>query len=119
MSQLVTTVEHAQVDEGEYFTSKTEFRTAEEKTENLEERTIREEEVRRRLEIAPPDRDDDGFVLLDAIPRETPSGLPGIAKIPGAAFKNNFCSLGLYFFALLPCIEYVCYFFNRVFTATL
>lgn len=89
------------MDEGEYITSKTEFRTAEEKTESLEERKIREEEVWRILEIPPPDRDDDGFVLLDAIPRETPSGLPGIAKIPCAAFNNNFCSLVLYF--LLSC----------------
>lgn len=90
------------MDEGEYFTSKTEFRTVEEKTETIEERKIREEEVWRTPEIPPPpqtitDRDDDWLVLLDVIPRETPYVPPGIAEIPCAALKNKFGSLVLYF----------------------
>ncbi|XP_070821751.1 uncharacterized protein [Chaetodon trifascialis] len=70
----VTAVERAQVDEGEYFTSTTE---SEEKTEMIvEERKVREEEVWSVPEIPTPqtltERDDDWFVLLDVIPRETP-----------------------------------------------
>ncbi|XP_031708477.1 uncharacterized protein LOC116386431 isoform X4 [Anarrhichthys ocellatus] len=65
----VATVERAQVDEGEYLTSQTEITT-------YEERTMREEEVWRIPEIPPPqtvmERDDDWFVLLDVVPRETP-----------------------------------------------
>ncbi|XP_075964987.1 uncharacterized protein LOC142969175 isoform X5 [Anarhichas minor] len=73
----VATVERAQVDEGEYLTSQTEITTYEERTEIVvEERTMREEEVWRVPEIPPPqtvmERDDDWFVLLDVVPRETP-----------------------------------------------
>ncbi|XP_039662863.1 titin-like isoform X5 [Perca fluviatilis] len=72
----VTTVERTQVDEGVYFTSETEITTVEEKTEIIvEARQTREEEVWRVPEIPPPqtitERDDDWFVLLDAVPRET------------------------------------------------
>ncbi|XP_031154802.2 uncharacterized protein LOC116049367 isoform X6 [Sander lucioperca] len=72
----VTTVERTQVDEGEYFTSQTEITTVEEKTEIIvEARQTREEEIWRIPEIPPPqtitERDDDWFVLLDAVPRET------------------------------------------------
>ncbi|KAM6936089.1 uncharacterized protein PEZ65_006329 isoform 2-T2 [Lycodopsis pacificus] len=75
----VATVERVQVDEGECLTSQTEITTYEERTEIVvEERTMREEEVWRTPEIPPPapqtvmERDDDWFVLLDAVPRETP-----------------------------------------------
>ncbi|XP_078109293.1 uncharacterized protein LOC144519766 isoform X4 [Sander vitreus] len=72
----VTTVERTQVDEGEYFNSQTEITTVEEKTEIIvEARQTREEEIWRVPEIPPPhtitERDDDWFVLLDAVPRET------------------------------------------------
>ncbi|XP_035528044.1 uncharacterized protein LOC118335725 [Morone saxatilis] len=78
----VTTVERAQVDGGEYFSSTTEITTVEEKTEIIvEERQTREEEVWHIPEIPPPqtitERDDDWFVLLDVIPRETPYVPPG------------------------------------------
>uniref|UniRef100_A0A3Q3IH89 SAB domain-containing protein n=1 Tax=Monopterus albus TaxID=43700 RepID=A0A3Q3IH89_MONAL len=82
---LVTTVEHAQVDEGEYFTSKTEIATVEKKIESIaEERQIREEEVYGAPEISPSqmvtEREDDWFVLLDVILRETPYVPPVILK---------------------------------------
>ncbi|CAK6960484.1 uncharacterized protein LOC128367095 [Scomber scombrus] len=72
----VTSVKHVQVDEGERFTSKTEITTVEEKRDVIvEERTIREEEIRLMPEIPPPQnitkREDDWFVLLDVLPRET------------------------------------------------
>lgn len=102
---LVTTVERAQVDEGEYFTSKTEITTVEEETEIIvEERKIREEEVWRIPEIPPPQTITE---RRDVIPRETPYVPPGIAKIPCAAFQNNFGSPVLYF--MLACyIKEVC-----------
>ncbi|XP_032374153.1 uncharacterized protein LOC116690995 isoform X6 [Etheostoma spectabile] len=72
----VTTVERAQVGEGEYFTSETEITTVEEKTQIIvEARQTREEEICCVPEIPPPqtitERDDHWFVLLDAVPRET------------------------------------------------
>ncbi|XP_034731209.1 uncharacterized protein LOC117946871 isoform X15 [Etheostoma cragini] len=72
----VTTVERAQVGEGEHFTSETEITTVEEKTQIIVEAgQKREEEVCFVPEIPPPqtltERDDDWFVLLDAVPRET------------------------------------------------
>nr|XP_033496144.1 uncharacterized protein LOC117265653 isoform X2 [Epinephelus lanceolatus] len=72
----VTRVERAQVDEGKYFSSETEITTVQEKTENtVEETQTREEEVWRIPEIPPPqiliERDDDWFLLWDAVPRET------------------------------------------------
>ncbi|XP_054478342.1 LOW QUALITY PROTEIN: uncharacterized protein LOC129110178 [Anoplopoma fimbria] len=72
----VTTLERAQVDESEYLISKTEVTTFEEKTEIVVEETTMREEVWRIPEIPPPqtimERDDDWFVLLDVVPRETP-----------------------------------------------
>ncbi|XP_041798225.1 uncharacterized protein LOC121610272 isoform X2 [Chelmon rostratus] len=81
---VVTTVERAQVDEGEYFTSTTGI---EEKTEIIaEERTVRKEEVWRVPEIPTPqtvtEREDDWFVLLDVTPRETP-------YVPPVALKGK------------------------------
>ncbi|XP_035485046.1 uncharacterized protein LOC118302716 isoform X8 [Scophthalmus maximus] len=78
----VTSVELARVDKGEHFISKTEI-TAVEKTEIImEEKIMRGEEVQR--EIPPPstitDRDDDWFVLLDVVPRETLYVPPVILK---------------------------------------
>ncbi|XP_034731208.1 uncharacterized protein LOC117946871 isoform X14 [Etheostoma cragini] len=79
----VTTVERAQVGEGEHFTSETEITTVEEKTQIIVEAgQKREEEVCFVPEIPPPqtltERDDDWFVLLDAVPRET-SYVPPVA----------------------------------------
>lgn len=90
LSSLVSTVERAQVDEGEYFTSTTEFATVEEKTEIIvEERKLREEEVCRTPEIPPPqtitEREDDWLVLLDVVPRESSYVPPGTANIPCTA----------------------------------
>ncbi|XP_071325089.1 uncharacterized protein [Trachinotus anak] len=81
----VTTVEQAQVDEGEYVISKTEITTVEEKMEFIVgERKIREEESWHAPEIPPPPtityRDDDWFVLLDVIPRKT-------TYVPPVTFK--------------------------------
>ncbi|XP_068425786.1 uncharacterized protein [Clinocottus analis] len=81
----VTTVERAQLDEGESFTSQTESSTIVEKTEIVvEERTMREEEVWHIPAIPPPqtimERDDDWFVLLDVVPRETPYVSPVTLK---------------------------------------
>jgi len=89
LSPLVT-VERAQLDEGDYFTSQTEISTCEEKTEIVvEEKTMRGEEVWLIPEIPPTqtimDRDDDWFVLLDVVPRETSRAPPGTANIPRAA----------------------------------
>ncbi|XP_056262038.1 uncharacterized protein LOC130188025 isoform X4 [Pseudoliparis swirei] len=75
------TVERAQLDEGDYFTSQTEISTCEEKTEIVvEEKTMRGEEVWLIPEIPPTqtimDRDDDWFVLLDVVPRETSRAPP-------------------------------------------
>lgn len=91
LSSLVTTMERA---EGEYFTSKTEITTVEEKTEIvIEVRKIREEEVWHIPEIPPPqtttERDDDWFVQLAVIPREMPHVPPGTGKIPSAAFSKQ------------------------------
>lgn len=91
LSSVVTTVERAQVDEGEYFTSTTGI---EEKTEIIaEERTVRKEEVWRVPEIPTPqtvtEREDDWFVLLDVTPRETPYVPPGTARTPCAAFLSR------------------------------
>ncbi|XP_034466738.1 uncharacterized protein LOC117776691 isoform X5 [Hippoglossus hippoglossus] len=73
----VVAVEHALVEKGEYFISKPEITAVEEKTEIIiEERVIREEQAWSAPEIPTPqtitDREDDWFVLLDVIPRETP-----------------------------------------------
>ncbi|XP_056237233.1 titin-like isoform X5 [Seriola aureovittata] len=81
----VTTVEHAQVDKGEYVISKPEITTVEEKTEIIvEERKIREEEAWHAPEIPPPqaitERDDGWFVLLDVVPGETSYVPPVILK---------------------------------------
>ncbi|XP_045901683.1 uncharacterized protein LOC123968783 isoform X4 [Micropterus dolomieu] len=87
----VTTVERAQVDEGEYFTSTNEITTVEEKTEIIvEEGEIREEEAWRVPDIPPPsqtitDKADDWFVLLDVIPRQTPYVPPVTLKGRDAA----------------------------------
>lgn len=84
------------MDKGESFTSKTEITTVEEKRGIIvEERTIREEEIRLMPEIPPRQnitkREDDWFVLLDVLQRETSYVPPGTAKIPCDAFQNNFC----------------------------
>ncbi|XP_027142935.1 titin isoform X9 [Larimichthys crocea] len=83
----VTIVERAQVDEDKYFTSTTEITTVEEKTEIIvKERKIIEEEVWRVPDIPPAqtvtDRDDDWFVLLDVIPRDT-------AYVPSVTLKER------------------------------
>ncbi|XP_027142929.1 titin isoform X3 [Larimichthys crocea] len=83
----VTIVERAQVDEDKYFTSTTEITTVEEKTEIIvKERKIIEEEVWRVPDIPPAqtvtDRDDDWFVLLDVIPRDT-------AYVPSVILKER------------------------------
>lgn len=102
LSSLVTRVERAQVDEGKYFSSDTEITTVQEKTENtVEETQTREEEVWRIPEIPPPqiliERDDDWFLLWDAVPRETSYVPPGTAeKKPCTAFQNFGCPV-LYF----------------------
>ncbi|XP_042345169.1 uncharacterized protein LOC121945189 isoform X2 [Plectropomus leopardus] len=73
----VTIRERAQVvDEGEYFSTQSKIETVEEKTEIIvEERQIKEEEVRRILQIPPPqtiiERVDDWFLLLDVVPIES------------------------------------------------
>ncbi|XP_040901230.1 uncharacterized protein LOC121186532 isoform X15 [Toxotes jaculatrix] len=68
------------VDKGKYFFSKTEITTVEEKTE------IVEEKVWPAPEVPPPHtitaRDDDWFVLLDVVPRET-------AYIPPVIWKER------------------------------
>ncbi|XP_053287728.1 uncharacterized protein LOC128448899 isoform X3 [Pleuronectes platessa] len=73
----VVAVEHALVEKGECFISKPETTAVLEKTEIIiEERIIREEQAWSAPEIPSPqtitDREDDWFVLLDVIPRETP-----------------------------------------------
>ena len=89
------------MDKGQYFTSTTEFIKVE---TIVEERQIREEikeEKRRTPEIPPPqsttERDDDWFVVLDVVPRETLYVPPGITKISMCVFQKNFGSLVLYF----------------------
>ncbi|XP_036930180.1 titin-like isoform X4 [Acanthopagrus latus] len=94
----VTTVETAQVIEGEYFTSTTEITTADEETEVIvEERKITEEEVWRIPEIPPPEaateRDDDWFVLLDVVSRETPYVPPVTLKERDALDTKSFVSV--------------------------
>ncbi|XP_042345174.1 uncharacterized protein LOC121945189 isoform X7 [Plectropomus leopardus] len=80
----VTIRERAQVvDEGEYFSTQSKIETVEEKTEIIvEERQIKEEEVRRILQIPPPqtiiERVDDWFLLLDVVPIES-SYVPPVA----------------------------------------
>ncbi|XP_039973220.1 uncharacterized protein LOC120783904 isoform X3 [Xiphias gladius] len=80
----VSTVEHAQVEKGEYFISKTEIVTIEKKTEIIvEESKIRQEEVLHGPEIPPLQtisERDEWFVLLDLIPKETPYVPPVIWK---------------------------------------
>ncbi|XP_062254580.1 uncharacterized protein LOC133964485 isoform X4 [Platichthys flesus] len=73
----VVAVEHALVEKGECFISKPETTAVLEKTEIIiEDRIIREEQAWSAPEIPPPqtitDREDDWFVLLEVIPRETP-----------------------------------------------
>ncbi|KAM8734767.1 uncharacterized protein AB9X84_023470 isoform 12-T13 [Acanthopagrus schlegelii] len=94
----VTTVETAQVIEGEYITSTTEITTADEETEVIvEERKITEEEVWRIPEIPPPEtateRDDDWFVLLDVVSRETPYVPPVTLKERDALDTKSFVSV--------------------------
>ncbi|KAL6109075.1 uncharacterized protein ACO6RY_12286 [Pungitius sinensis] len=71
----VTTVERAQVGGSENFTSKSEISTFKEKTETVVEETTSREGVWRVPEIPPPhailERDDDWFVWLDVVARET------------------------------------------------
>ncbi|KAM7420588.1 hypothetical protein PAMA_015018 [Pampus argenteus] len=74
----VTSGGRVQLDEGEYFASKTEITTVVEKRGVIvEERRLGDEEIRYITEIPPPrtitspSRDDDWFVLLDSVPRET------------------------------------------------
>lgn len=70
------------MDEGENF-SKSEISTFEERTETVEETTVREG-VWRVPEIPPPqtimERDDDWFVWLDVVARETSYVPPGTAQ---------------------------------------
>ncbi|XP_020492996.2 uncharacterized protein [Labrus bergylta] len=100
----VVTVERAQVDEGEYFTSNSESTTFEEKIEItalekktklfVEERKVEEEEVWRASEIPPQqtaiERDDDWFILLDVIPRQTPYVPPVSSKRRGELDAESF-----------------------------
>nr|XP_020492998.1 uncharacterized protein LOC109986625 isoform X7 [Labrus bergylta] len=95
----VVTVERAQVDEGEYFTSNSESTTFEEKIEitALEKKTklfVEEEEVWRASEIPPQqtaiERDDDWFILLDVIPRQTPYVPPVSSKRRGELDAESF-----------------------------
>ncbi|XP_051813077.1 uncharacterized protein LOC110969054 isoform X3 [Acanthochromis polyacanthus] len=95
---VVPTVQRAQVDEGEYFTSETEIKTLEAKTEIIiEEKQIREEEVSRVPEIQQPqsitERVDDWFVLLDVIPRETPYVPPVASKDRAKIDEESFVSV--------------------------
>lgn len=100
LSSLVTAVERpvAQVDDVDYSTAKTEISTVEEKTEIIvEERKIREAEVLSMPEVPPQqtitERDDDWFVLLDVIPRETSYVPPGTAKIPVCCLSKTLALL--------------------------
>ncbi|KAK2910358.1 hypothetical protein Q8A73_008073 [Channa argus] len=82
----VTTLESFQADEGKYLTSKTEITADKEKMKSLvEERQIREEEVRHAPEIPSAQaltvRYEDWYVLLDVIPRATPYVTPADEKI--------------------------------------
>ncbi|XP_068999114.1 uncharacterized protein [Embiotoca jacksoni] len=92
----VATVERAQLDESEYFSSKTEISTLEEKTEiTVEERKIREE-VWHAPEIPQPqtvtERVDDWFVLLNVVRRATsyvqPVTLKGRAEMDEESFVS-------------------------------
>ncbi|XP_026148920.1 uncharacterized protein LOC113122119 isoform X2 [Mastacembelus armatus] len=80
----VTTVERTQAGEGEYFISEAEMTTVEEKRENIaEERQIREEKISRAPELLAQtlrEKDDDWFLVLDGVPRETPYVPPVIFK---------------------------------------
>lgn len=93
LSSLVKSLEHYQVDEGEYLTSKTAIIAAEEKMESIRgERQIREDDVSHRPWIPPAQTTlerDDWFVLLDVIPKGTPYVVPGIAKILLCCFLKN------------------------------
>nr|XP_040021534.1 uncharacterized protein LOC120810753 isoform X7 [Gasterosteus aculeatus aculeatus] len=100
----VTTAERAQVDEGENFSSKSEISTFEERTETVEETTVRGG-VWRVPEIPPPqtimERDDDWFVWLDVVARETsyvppvtlerkdPTGAENAASVAGTATAED------------------------------
>lgn len=92
-------MKHAQVGEGEFFTSTTEVTTVEEKTEFIEEER---EEVWYIPDISPPqtftERDDDWFVLLDVGPRQTPFVIAG-TKIC-SAFQNSFALVVFFCFLL-------------------
>lgn len=90
-SSLVSAMEGAQMDEDTYLISAAEMTIVEKKTEiKVEEGKIREEEVQAAPDISPPqsliERDDDWFVLLDVIPRQTSYLPPGIVNLPCAAF---------------------------------
>lgn len=85
-SSLVSAVEGAQVDEDSYLISAPEMTIIEKKTEiKVEEGKIREEEVQPAPDISPPhsliERDEDWFVLLDVIPRQTSYVPPGIVPM--------------------------------------
>ncbi|XP_070767718.1 uncharacterized protein [Enoplosus armatus] len=93
----VATAERVQVNEGEYFTSATET-TVEEKAEIVvEEREKREEQVWLVAEIPPPqtitERDDDWFVLLAVVPKETPYVLPVTLKGSDPMDTESFVSV--------------------------
>ncbi|XP_071372176.1 uncharacterized protein [Centroberyx affinis] len=93
----VAMVERAQMDAGAHFTSEIEITTVVEKRDVLvEERKISEEEERRVPEIPPPqtvrERDDDWFVLLDVVPRETSYVPPVTLKERGQMDAEVFAS---------------------------
>ncbi|XP_042281134.1 titin-like isoform X2 [Thunnus maccoyii] len=94
----VTLVERVEVDEGRYFISKTEVTTVEDVGGVMvEERTIREEEIRHIPEIQPPhtitEREDDWFVLLDVVPRETSYVPPVTLKEQDQMHAESFISV--------------------------
>ncbi|XP_035020391.2 uncharacterized protein LOC118114199 isoform X4 [Hippoglossus stenolepis] len=95
----VVAVEHALVEKGKYFISKPEITAVEEKTEIIiEERVIREEQAWSAPEIPTPqtitDREDDWFVLLDVIPRETPYVPPVVIKERDQMEAESIISVG-------------------------
>ena len=98
-SSLVVAVEHALVEKGEYFISKPEITAVEEKTDIIiEERIIREEQAWSAPEVLTPqtitDREDDWFVVLDGIPRETLYVPPGTPEIPLTTHAMSVLCLG-------------------------
>ncbi|XP_026226577.1 uncharacterized protein LOC113169408 isoform X3 [Anabas testudineus] len=93
----VKSLEHYQVDEGEYLTSKTAIIAAEEKMESIRgERQIREDDVSHRLWIPPAQTTlerDDWFVLLDVIPKGTPYVAPVTLKAREPMDAESFVSV--------------------------